>query len=32
MWLGTIDGELELLKKRKKRTLSSLLNPLDPEG
>ena len=32
MWLGTIDGELELMKKRKKRTLSFLLNPLDPEG
>jgi dihydroflavonol-4-reductase len=28
MWFNTIDGEIELLHKRKKRNLTSLLNPL----
>jgi len=32
MWFDTIDGEIELLLKRKKRNLASLLNPLDDAG
>lgn len=31
MWFNTIEGELELLQKRKKRTLASLLNPIELE-
>ena len=31
MWLKTIDGELELLKRRKKRDLVSRLRPIDEE-
>lgn len=30
--VNTIDGELELMHKRKKRTLTSLLNPIKLEG
>jgi len=32
MWFNTIDGELELMNKRKKRTLTSLLNPIELES
>jgi nucleoside-diphosphate-sugar epimerase len=32
MWLDTIDGELELMNKRKTRTLTAMLNPVAVEG
>jgi dihydroflavonol-4-reductase len=32
MWFNTIDGELELMLKRKRRTLTSLLNPIEIAG
>ena len=32
MWRDTIDGELELLRKHRRRTLVEQLRPVDPEA